>query len=92
MKAKGILVIGVIVAVVIGVAIMSQKEIAPQIADTVEPSDQVKVELGNTATDTIVPLDNALINELKNGTNYYYDQNGTKHYVLEAIDSPVIGD
>ena len=91
MKAKGIAVIGIIVFVILLVIILPRNNemMAPQIGDSVSPSDKAELEIGTISSDSPEISDSVLV---ESEENFYIDENGVKHYVIEAKDSPVVGD
>ena len=82
--------IGIIAAIIILVAVLPVKpsDLAPEIGDSVEIKEETVVELGTNAQDSPQIRHESSISE----TESYLDENGTKHYVIEAEDSPTLGD
>ena len=91
MKIKGIAVIGAIVIIILIVIILPQnnEQLAPQMGDTITASDQAEVELGMNSSDSPQISDSAKIDS---EADFYIDEDGVKHYIIEAKDKPVIGD
>ena len=91
MKIKGIVVIGIIIAIIAIVIILPQnnEKLAPQMGDTITASDQAEVELGMNSSDSPSISDSA---NVESDADFYIDENGVKHYIIEAKDKPVIGD
>jgi len=90
-KTKSIALIAVIVAVVLVVMIVPGKPeggdsgiIPPQAID--EPQLQEDVLVDTEVVEEIVLIKN------DNGADCWIDENGTKHYVLDAIDAPILGE
>jgi hypothetical protein len=90
LKIKSIIVIGSIVAVVLLITLLPTKpsDVSPEMGDFVDVREETKVELGMKTEDSPQIGDSTEISE----TNFYIDENGTKHYVIEAEDSPILGD
>ena len=90
MNKKGIGVILVIVGTiaVFGVLSMNAEELAPPIVDTPQISDQT------TISASVNVLDNASIEDQGEVTksNYYIDEDGIKHYILNAKDNVKLSD
>ena len=96
MKTKSIALIVVIVAVVLVVMIVPGKPeggdsgiIPPQAIDEPQLQEDVLVDtevVEESSSEEIVLIKN------ENGADYWIDENGTKHYVLDALDSPNLGE
>ena len=91
MKTKGIAVIGIIIFVILLVIILPRNNemMAPQIGDSVTPSDQAELEIGMISSDSPQISDSVLVEP---EANFYIDENGVKHYIIEAKDTPAVGD
>ena len=90
MNKKGIGVIAVIVGTiaVFGVLSMNTGELAPPIVDAPQISDQA------TAKVSVIALDDIDIKDQGEPTqsNFYIDEDGIKHYILEAKDDIKLSD
>ena len=96
MKSKSVIVIAALVAIVLLVIIMPAKpeggsnDVPPsQIID--EPQLQEDVSVGTEVIEEPASEEIVLIKN-EDGPDYYIDENGTRHYVLDAIDSPNFGE
>ena len=65
-------------------------DIAPSIEDSVEIKDYSSIGTEQNTTDVLVIKDSDLI-ENKPNSDFYFDENGTKHYVIKATDVPILG-
>ena len=83
--------ISAIAAIILLVAILPIKpsNIAPEMGDSVEIKEETKVELGLDVSESPEFSDET---SLDSEAEFYIDENGIKHYVIEAEDSPIIGD
>jgi len=84
MNKKGIGVIAVIVGTIIvfGILSMNTAELAPPIVDTTQISDQSKVKASVNALDDVDIEDQGESTQ----SNFYIDEEGIKHHIIEAID------
>jgi hypothetical protein len=81
---------GIIIAVIVSIsilAIIQNFQINPQpiISDNLETEDKANVSLGSNA-DSPTISDSSPQQE----QNFWIDENGKKHYTIEASDSPTI--
>ncbi len=91
-NSKSIVIIaGIAVAVIIGIALATSFEGADSPTIT---QDEVVTEEGTVQTTS--PGDTANIEEsveiTKGGTKFFIDENGNKVYVIEVVDTPNISD
>ena len=86
MRVRGIIVIFVISVIIIGTLLMYQNRSSPVTMDAPTPIDNVKLDLSSDNADKVSPLEGVFENKTENGD--YYDANGTRHYIIEASDSP----
>lgn len=92
MRIKGILVILLIVTIT-GIAIVfsTSQTPPPGLIDLPETSDEVTIALDAGKIDTVETSDEVTIDEqIENGVEYYIDEDGVKHYIIEAEDVAVI--
>jgi glucan-binding YG repeat protein len=83
---------GIIIAVIVSISILAitqnyQKSIPPAISDNPETDDAVNVNLDSNA-DSPTISDSSPQQE----QNFWIDENGTRHYTIEATDSPQLED
>jgi hypothetical protein len=97
MKITGFLAIGffAIMAIAVGFVYFGDTEtMTPQISDDVVPTDSVRIN-PNPDSDTIDIVESVDV-EINDGEitdgNYWTDENGKKHYTIEAHDSPILQD
>lgn len=98
MNLRGLFVICGIIAVtaLVGSLALTQKNVlpsTPSIVDTVNVSDESKITV-DTASDSlmesdVVPHENVIEQHID--AEYWLDENGVKHYVIYAVDSPSFG-
>ena len=90
MNAKGILIVGGIIAVLFVMIALPTKpsDVPPGIQDSVEISDNAEMVI-NSESSPIIEDSGIVANE---GIEFYIDENGTKHYQLSVIDKPDLGD
>ena len=89
MNKKGIGVVAVIVGTiaVFGILSMNTQELAPSIVDTIEISDQTSFK------SSINPVDEITIEDQgEPKSNYYIDEEGVKHYILDVRDELDLSD
>jgi len=92
MKIKGILVILLIVTIT-GIAIVfsTNQTPPPGLSDLPETSDEVTIAPDAGKIDTVEASDEVTIDEqIENGADYYIDEDGVKHYIIEVEDAAVI--
>jgi len=85
MRKTGIIVliiIGGVIAAYVGLQTNSAN-IAPSITDSPEITDEVKMDSEEALTEEVSKI---------NDEGFYIDENGVKHYVISAVDSPKLGD
>ena len=89
MNRKGIAIVAGIIAVSLLVAWLPIKagDVPPPIIDTADVVDDVAIEKESRATDTPDVSDTA-VTENDEELDYYIDENGTKHYILDVRDAP----
>ena len=92
MKLKSILVISIITAIILVVVILPVKpnDIPPEMTDNVEIKEETTLELGVDISDSLDFREETSLDE--NNSNFYIDENGVKHYVIEAVDNPQLQD
>jgi len=92
LKLKSILVISIITAIILVVVILPVKpnDIPPEMTDNVEIKEETIVELGVDVSDSLDFREETSLDE--NNSNFYIDENGVKHYVIEAVDNPQLQD
>jgi hypothetical protein len=83
-----IMTLGIIIAVIVSISILAiiqnyQTNPQPIILDNPEADDTANVSLGSNA-DSPTISDSSPQQE----QNFWIDENGTRHYTIEAIDSP----
>ena len=59
------------------------------IEDKVEVKDDSAIGLGQNTSDIPIMTDSAVV-ENKISPDFYIDENGTKHYIIEVIDAPIL--
>ena len=89
MNIKGIAVVAGIISVILIVVLLPIKggDVPPGIIDQTEFIDDASIGRESTLEDIPAITDSADI-EIEPGTNFYIDENGTKHYVLDVRDAP----
>ena len=89
MNIKGVLVVAGIISVILIVVLLPIKggDVPPGIIDQTEFIDEASIGKESTLGDIPAITDSADI-EIEPGTNFYIDENGTKHYVLDVRDVP----
>ena len=92
MKIKGILVILTIVTITgIGIVFSINQSPTPSLQDLLEASDEIIIDLNPEKIDTIQTSDEVTIDkkisDVANGVEYYFDENGVKHYTVVAEDT-----
>ena len=81
-------------------------DVPPLIQDTTQVRDDSSIGIGSGNEDNIDIKDESSMGmgadedvptitdsvevEKQNGTDFYYDENGTKHFVIEATDKPAL--
>ena len=91
MNVKGISVIAGIAVVILIVVLLPIKpgDIPPAIVDDVQLIDDASLEKGTSVEDTPKVTDAADIKQ-ENEVDFYIDENGTKHYIIDVKDVPAI--
>ena len=89
MNVKGISVIAGIIAVIVIVVLMPMKpgDVAPPITDSSNVVDDASMEKDSQVTDSPDITDTA-VTENDEGLDYYIDENGTKHFIIDVKDIP----
>lgn len=89
MNIKGIAVVAGIISIILIVVLLPIKggDVPPGIIDQTEFIDDASIGRESTLEDIPAITDSADI-EIEPGTNFYIDENGTKHYVLDVKDAP----
>jgi len=89
LNPKGIAVVAGIIAVILLVVLLPIKsdDVPPPIIDTVDVVDDAAIEKESRITDTPDVSDTA-VTENDEELDYYIDENGTKHYILDVRDAP----
>jgi len=92
LKIKSFSLIGVVAAIVLFVVLSPIKpgEIPPSIEDSVEIKDYSSIKIGKNTTDIPIIKDSDMVED-KTNSDFYFDENGTKHYVIKVIDIPTLG-
>ncbi len=85
------IVISAIAAIILLVAILPVKpsDVIPEMTDRVQIHDETTVELGLDVSESPEFSEET---SLDSEAEFYIDENGVKHYVIEVEDSPIIGD
>ena len=89
LNVKGISVIAGIIAVIVIVVLMPMKpgDVAPPITDSSNVVDDASMEKDSQVTDSPDITDTA-VTENDEGLDYYIDENGTKHFIIDVKDIP----
>ncbi len=89
MNIKGIAVVVGIISVILIVVLLPIKggDVPPGIIDQTEFIDETSIDRESTLEDIPAITDSADL-EIEPETNFYIDENGTKHYVLDVKDAP----
>jgi len=89
LNRKGIAVVAGIIAVILLVVLLPIKsdDVPPPIIDTADVVDDAAIEKESRVTDTPDISDTA-VTENDEELDYYIDENGTKHYILDVRDAP----
>ena len=89
MNVKGILVIAGIAAVILIAVLLPIKpgDIPPGIVDDVGIVDDASLEKETSVEDIPTVTDDANIQQ-ENDVEFYIDENGTKHYIIDVRDVP----
>ncbi len=105
MKKKGIFaIVGVAIIIIVVFAVPQPIETPPMIQDSTEISDESKVGVGDEPQTPQISDEGSIEAGLNVGESpaisdtaeieaegeYYFDENGTKHYVIKAEDSPTL--
>jgi len=90
MKKGKILMLAVVIAVIVSISILATSQdylenTKPAIIDNVETDDMAGVSLNPDA-------DSPTLNDTSSqqGAEFWIDENGTRHYIITARDSPTI--
>ena len=92
MRIKGILIILLIVAITGIVIVFSTNQTPPPgLSDLHEISDEITIALDADRIDTVEASDEVTIDEqIENeGVGYYIDEDGVKHFIIEAEDEAI---
>jgi hypothetical protein len=92
LNIRTFLVIGIVLSVVLLVVVSPIKpgDMPPSIQDSVEIKDKASIEIRQeTAEGTIVKDSKVLENNMN--PDFYFDENGTKHFIIKVIDIPTLG-
>jgi len=89
LNIKGIAVVAGIISIILIVVLLPIKDgdVPPGIIDQTELIDEASIGRESTLEDIPAITDSADL-EIEPGTNFYIDENGTKHYVLDVRDVP----
>jgi len=99
MNLKGALIISGIILTIVAVAVLSNSDLndasnilPPPIMDKTTVTDESKIGLDSTVSDVPIISDfvEVTTDQENDIINFWIDENGTKHYVLEATDSPAL--
>ena len=105
MKKKGIFaIVGVAIIIIVVFAVPQPTETPPMIQDSTEISDESKIGIGDEPQTPQISDEGSIeasLNvdespaisdtaEIEAEGEYYFDENGTKHYVIKAEDSPTL--
>ena len=87
MRKSGVIVLIIIVGVIAAYAGLQINPVdtAPQIADTPIIVEDVEMILNKVPT---IEEEDSQINDVE----FYIDEDGVKHYVISAVDTPKVGD
>ena len=90
MKISKIIVVGFIsiMSIVVVFSFLGESNV-PEIQDTIDTSDSVKINLSPN-DDNLDVKDSANIELNDNTPSYWVDEDGKKHYTLSAADTPTI--
>ena len=61
------------------------------IQDQPQVKDQAQLDIGTTIVDKPNLTDSA-VSSNQTGYDFYVDEDGTKHYTINAVDTPIIDD
>jgi len=92
LNIKSFSAIGIVLAIVLLVVLSPIKpgDLPPTIQDSVEIKEKVSIEIGQETTDDIIVKDSAVLENNMN-SDFYFDENGTKHFIIKVIDIPTLG-
>ncbi len=90
MKLKGISVIAVAIGVIILFVLFPIKEsnVNPSIIDSTKVVDDATIEKESHIID-VPKLSDSAMTENNEELDFYIDENGTKHYILDVKDVPI---
>jgi len=91
LNVKGISVIAGIIAVIVIVVLLPMKpgDVPPPIKDSTNVVDDASMEKDTQVTDSPDIAEKA-VTENNEGLDYYIDENGTKHFIIDVKDIPAI--
>ena len=104
-KKKGIFaIVGVAIIIIVVFAVPQPTETPPMIQDSTEINDESTIGIGNEPQTPQISDEGSIEAGLNVGESpaisdtaeieaegeYYFDENGTKHYVIKAEDSPTL--
>ena len=100
------IIVGVAVVILLVVLLpIKPGDVPPPIQDTTEVIDDTSIGIGSGNEDNVEIKDESSIGiededaptitdsvevEKQNGADFYFDENGTKHFVIEATDAPTL--
>jgi hypothetical protein len=89
LNVKGVSVIAGIIAVIVIVVLMPVKpgDVPPPIKDSSNVVDDASMEKDSRVTDS-PDITDTTTTENDEGLDYYLDENGTKHFVIDVKDIP----
>jgi hypothetical protein len=92
LNIKSFSVIGIVIAIVLLVVLSPIKpgDLPPTIQDSVEIKDKASIEIGQKTTDDIIVKDSEMLENNMN-PDFYFDENGTKHFIIKVMDIPTLG-
>ena len=88
-KGASIIIGAAIIILVVIFAPLKPGDVPPVIEESILIDDNAQVGL-QLDTEPVQITDNAIV--VTEDVNYFVDENGTKHYFLEAIDKPITDD
>ncbi len=93
MRKTAIAVVAGIIIVIGAVVFLPIKpgEMPPIIQDQIEFEDQAQSNIGTTVGDAPKLADSA-VSSNQTGYDFYVDEEGTKHYIVNLVDTPVLKD
>ena len=93
MNFKGIFVVGVIAAIIIVVVLVQNniKNTPPSLDEKAAMNDSALINSKLNKSDEI-KLKDFTITEKSSELDYYFDENGTKHYIIKAKDDVTLSE